>query len=70
MSPRKKSKKIEVERAEEAEDRESLAEEDSEGTLSPSPELEEALREAAAAVDEAETRQEAERARRLSARGG
>ena len=61
MSPRKKSKKIEVERAEETEDREALAEEDSEGTLSPSPELEEALREAAAAVDEAETRQEAER---------
>ena len=61
MSPRKKSKKIEVERVEEAEDRESLAEEDVEGSLSPSPELEEALREAAAAVDEAETRQEAER---------
>jgi len=61
MSPRKKSKKIEVERAEETEDREALAEEDSEGTLSPSPELEEALREAAAAVDEVETRQEAER---------
>ena len=61
MSPRKKSKKIEVERVEETEDREALAEEDSEGTLSPSPELEEALREAAAAVDEAETRQEAER---------
>ncbi|MBW1684846.1 MAG: nucleotide exchange factor GrpE [Deltaproteobacteria bacterium] len=61
MSPRKKSKKIEVERVEETEDREALAEEDSEGTLSPSPELEEALREAAAAVDEVETRQEAER---------
>jgi molecular chaperone GrpE len=60
MSPRKKSKKIEVERVEEAEDRESPAEEDSERTLSPSPELEEALREAAAAVDEAGTREEAE----------
>ena len=62
MSPRKKSKKIEVERVEEVEDQESLAEEDSEGTLSPSPELEEALREAAAAVDEAGAPQEAERA--------
>jgi molecular chaperone GrpE len=62
MSPRKKSKKIEVERVEEAEDQEALAEEDSEGLVSPSPELEEALREAAAAVDEVETRQEAERA--------
>ena len=67
MSPRKKSKKIEVERAEETEDREALAEEDSEGTLSPSPELEEALREASAAVDEAETRQEAERAEEAEA---
>ncbi len=67
MSPRKKSKKIEVERVEEAEDREALAEEDSEGTLSTSPELEEALREAAAAVDEAETRQEAERAEEAEA---
>ena len=59
MSPKKKSKKIEVERAEEAEDLESPPEEDSEGTLAPSPELEEALREAAAAVDEAGTRKEA-----------
>jgi molecular chaperone GrpE len=59
MSPRKKSRKIEVERAE---DRESPAEEDSEGTLSPSPELEEALREAAAAVDEAGTRVDGEEA--------
>jgi molecular chaperone GrpE len=67
MSPRKKSKKIEVERAEETEDREALAEEDSEGTLLPSPELEEALREASAAVDEAETRQEAERAEEAEA---
>ena len=67
MSPRKKSKKIEVERAEEAEDREAVAEEDSEGTLSPSPELEEALREASAAVDEVGTRQEAERAEEAEA---
>jgi molecular chaperone GrpE len=62
MSPRKRSRKIEVERVEEAEDREAVAEEDLEGSVSPSPELEEALREAAAAVDEAEKRQEAERA--------
>jgi molecular chaperone GrpE len=58
MSP-KKSKKIEVERAE---DLESPAEEEPEGTLAPSPELEEALREAAAAVDQAGTREEAESA--------
>jgi molecular chaperone GrpE len=67
MSPRKKSKKIEVERVEEAEDQEALAEEDSEASVSPSPELEEALREAAAAVDESETRQEAERAEEAEA---
>ncbi len=60
MSPKKKSRKIEVERAEEAEDRESPAEEASEGTLSPSPELEEALREAAEAVEQTERRDEAE----------
>jgi molecular chaperone GrpE len=59
MSPKKKSKKIEVERAE---DLESPAEEESEGTLAPSPELEEALREATAAVEPAETREEAESA--------
>jgi len=46
LSPRKK--KIEVE----TEGWESLAEEASEGSLAPSPELEEALREAAAAVGE------------------
>ncbi len=62
MSSKKKSRKIEVEQAEEAEDRESPAEEDSEPTLSPSPELEEALREAAAAVDEAGAREEGEEA--------
>ena len=60
MSREKKSRRIEVERIEEAEDRESLAAEDSEGTLAPSPELEEALREAVAAVDEAGTQEEAE----------
>jgi molecular chaperone GrpE len=58
MSP-EKSKKIEVERADRAEDVESPAEEGSEGTLAPSPELEQALREAAAAVDEAGTREQA-----------
>ena len=64
---RKKSKKIEVERVEEAEDQEPLDEEASEGTLSPSPELEEALREAAAAVEEGETREEAESAEEAEA---
>ncbi|HJO22579.1 MAG: nucleotide exchange factor GrpE [Myxococcota bacterium] len=48
MSPRKR--KIEV-KAEESEGGESAAEEASEGSLAPSPELEEALREATAAVE-------------------
>jgi len=68
MSPKKKkSKKIEVERAEDTEDRESPDEEASEGTVSPSPELEEALREATAAVEEGETREEAEPAEEAEA---
>jgi molecular chaperone GrpE len=52
-----KPKKEKVQPAEDSpgsEDRESLAEEESEGTLAPNPELEEALREAAAAVPDTE----------------
>ena len=52
-----KPKKKEVQPAEDSpgsEDRESLAEGESEGTLAPNPELEEALREAAAAVPDTE----------------
>ena len=53
----RKPKKEQVQPAEDSpgsEDRESLAEEESEGTLAPNPELEEALREAAAAVPDTE----------------
>jgi molecular chaperone GrpE len=53
--PKKKKKKVRpVEDPPGSEDRESLAEEESEGTLAPNPELEEALREAAAAVPDTE----------------
>ena len=55
MSGKKKKKKIEIESAESperAEGWESLAEEASDGSLAPSAELEEALREAAEAVDD------------------
>jgi len=66
MSP-KKSKKIEVEWAEEAENPESPEEEASEGTVAPSPELEEALREATEAVEQAGARQETEGAAEATA---
>jgi molecular chaperone GrpE len=68
MSPKKKSRKIEVERAEEAADQDSPEEEEpSEGTVAPSPELEEALREATAAVEQAGTPEPAEGAEEAAA---
>jgi molecular chaperone GrpE len=55
VSRKPKKKKVQpVEDPPGSEDREPLAEEESEGTLAPNPELEEALREAAAAVPDAE----------------
>ena len=55
MSGKPKKKKAQpAEDSPGSEDRESLAEEESEGTLAPNPELEEALREAAAAVPDSD----------------
>jgi molecular chaperone GrpE len=62
MSAKKKSRKIEVERADEAADPEAPDEEPSEGTVAPSPELEEALREASEAVEQVASAAEAEAA--------
>ena len=67
MSPRKK--KIEVQ-SEESEGWEALAEEAAEGTLAPSPELEAALRDAAAAVGESATESDGGAARPASQGSG